>query len=271
MFNRNRISRRTALKLLGAAGATVAAWAAQIFPEIALASSPSSKGRATVASMTSQEAANGFAAIRSSTDVSALHDFALKNGYAEVIGAGQGARFGGKYSGRLFSNSYRRDDGGIATVMVAAPDAAPKQSLLFEDTSSGPNDLKRRVHRVGSAGEIVDVGTVTRSGSTIIVHSAEAQITRVIDLNRLQQQSGTAMIGVIQAEASGWGCSVCQFGFGALIGLPCFIGTAALCLLACSVTAEVCALPCGVIFWALCYVGGWAGAWDLCWWIGQCP
>ena len=37
MSNRSRISRRTALKLVGAAGATVAAWTGQILPEIAFA------------------------------------------------------------------------------------------------------------------------------------------------------------------------------------------------------------------------------------------
>jgi hypothetical protein len=265
------INRRQALKVLGAAGATVAAWAAQIIPEIALASSASSKGAASVAPMTSAEATAGFAAFRSSPEIVTLHDLVTKNGYAERLGATQGARFAGKYSGRFFSNSYRHLDGRTAILMVAAPDASTTKTMLFEDTRIGPNDLRRRVHRIGSAGEIVDVGTVTRSGSIMTVNSEEDGVTRVIDLNHLNQESGAALVGVIQAEASSWGCAVCQFGFGALIGLPCFIGTAALCLLACSVTAEVCAIPCGVIFWALCYVGAWAGAWDLCWWIGQCP
>ena len=143
--------------------------------------------------------------------------------------------------------------------------------MVFEDTNTGPSSFQRRVHRIGPLGEMVDAGTVTRTASIITVYSAEDGATRTIDLNHLQKQAGTALVGVIQAEASGWGCAVCQFGFGALIGLPCFIGTAALCALACSVTAEVCAIPCGVVFWALCYVGSWAGAWDLCWWIGQCP
>jgi hypothetical protein len=156
-------------------------------------------------------------------------------------------------------------------LMLAVPADAATKSMVIEHHSNGPNSFQRRVFRAGEGGRVIDEGTVNRSGSVITVYSAQDGSTRVIDLNHIPQQSGSAQLAIVQAEASGWGCAVCQFGFGALIGLPCFIGTAALCIAACSVTAEVCAIPCGVIFWALCYVGGWAGAWDLCWWIGQCP
>jgi hypothetical protein len=156
-------------------------------------------------------------------------------------------------------------------LMLAVPAGGATKSMVIEHASTGPESFQRRVFRLGSGGAVVDEGTVNRSASVITVYSAEDGSTRVIDLNHVQAGSSPAQLAIIQAEASGWGCSVCQLGFGALIGLPCFLGTAALCIAACSVTAEVCALPCGAIFWALCYVGGWAGAWDLCWWIGQCP
>jgi hypothetical protein len=271
MSSRDRVTRRTALKVIGAAGATIAAWAAQLVPEVALASSRSSKPQIAFTPLMSDEAAAGFRAIQSTSEVSALHGHLLGRGYAKSDGGTQGARVSGQYAGRFFIGTYGHPDGRTAMLMVAAPASSAVKSMVIEHRSNGPNNFQRRVFSAGEGGALIDEGTVNRSASVVTVYSARDGVTRVIDLNHLPPPSGPAALGIVQAQASGWGCAVCQFGFGALIGLPCFIGTAALCALACSVTAEVCAIPCGVIFWALCYVGSWAAAWDLCWWIGQCP
>lgn len=270
-MSRQFMSRRSAIKLLAACGTGIGGFVAGWVPELAFASSARPGSRISTTAMGGAEAEALFQQASADAAVSALQAFLQARQYTEdhVGAAGSVITSPGSAAGRLVTRSYRTSDQRRAALFVAIPDAGQLTAVLHEYSAQGSVSQLDGWRFDSLSQSVGTFGTVTRIGQELTVRDVRTGAVRRTSLTG-SPLPARSPIGVQRVEAS-TGCDVCVAGAALLLGLPCFLGSLALCAAACAEVAEVCAVPCGVLFYFLCGVQGTAGALDLCYWMGACP
>jgi hypothetical protein len=257
----NRLQRRTALKIVGATAAGIAAQFSGLVPELFASGAPGLKGEIDWHDLAPADLRRAVQAALGSVDGARLARHATASGFALQEGSARGVGIrADSTNGLLVYIPFAAEDGRSAQIVYANADGrAPFLALGIID--------QRAAGTVRASAFVVERGNVQPSDTTIVQGDSVTVIDdrtgarrsyTIPQPNRRPNSSVPAWYTVnFAGVAAADSCSDCESAFDFLYGLGCTISSVLLCL-ACVILGGpagfICALVCGVFWFLVCYL-----------------